>query len=185
MVGTVFADRFCVKPRITTSITASIAAMTLVFVVTASAAGAAGIVLAPNRLNFKTENPSQTSASQPVRLWNNGTQSLTITNIVASGDFSETDNCPLTLASGAVCTIQVKFIPSAVGVRSGTRTVNDNASNKPQTASLSGIGGAPALYVATDGNDSWSSMIAEPNAAQTDGPSPRSIMRDPWFGVLS
>src|SRR5207253_3020646 len=63
-----------------------------------------------------------------------------------SGDFAQTNNCGTTVAAGANCTINVTFTPTATGTRSGALTVTDNATNSPQTASLSGTGTAlPSL----------------------------------------
>src|SRR5437870_2537708 len=62
------------------------------------------------------------------------------------GDFGQTNNCPLspsTLAANGTCTINVTFTPAATGSRSATLTVTDNASNSPQTSSVSGAGVAP------------------------------------------
>src|SRR5207247_5512899 len=59
------------------------------------------------------------------------------------GDFGQTNNCPLspsTLATGATCTINVTFTPTATGTRSAILTVTDSASNSPQTSGVSGTG---------------------------------------------
>jgi hypothetical protein len=56
------------------------------------------------------------------------------------GDFSETNNCGTTLVAGAECGIFVTFLPTATGTRSATLTATDNASDSPQTVTLSGMG---------------------------------------------
>src|SRR5258707_179189 len=53
---------------------------------------------------------------------------------------SATGTCGRSVAPGASCTISVKFTPTAAGTRTGTLTLTDNASNSPQTISLTGIG---------------------------------------------
>ena len=74
------------------------------------------------------------------------TPTLSISNIATSGDFSQTNNCGTSLAAGVHCAISVTFTPTATGTRTGTLTVSDNASNSPQTVSLSGTGvGAASL----------------------------------------
>jgi chitodextrinase len=65
---------------------------------------------------------------------------LTINSIAVTGDFVQTNNCGASLAANANCSINVSFKPTAAGSRTGTFTVTDNASNSPQTASLSGTG---------------------------------------------
>jgi len=63
--------------------------------------------------------------------------SISITGADPS-DFAQTNNCPLTLAPAKKCTISVTFSPKALGTRTATLSVSDNASNSPQTVSLSG-----------------------------------------------
>src|SRR5258708_16556784 len=61
---------------------------------------------------------------------------------VLRGDFgfAGLGRCGSSVAAGASCTISVKFTPTAAGTRTGTLTLTDNASNSPQTISLTGIG---------------------------------------------
>ena len=76
-------------------------------------------------------------------LTNTGNAVLAISSIAPSGDFSESSNCPIspsTLGIGSSCTITARFLPTAVGLRSGTVTVTDNAANSPQTLTLTGTG---------------------------------------------
>jgi Abnormal spindle-like microcephaly-assoc'd, ASPM-SPD-2-Hydin len=140
--------------------------MAAVLACTVKAAGP--VVLAPNRLQFRIVDVGQSGAASSVRVLNSGTQSLTITNISVSGDFSQTNNCGASLAPGAQCAIQIMFRPTAVGARGGTLTVTDGSGT--QTATLVGTGGAPTLYVAPNGNDAWSGTLVEPNLNSTDGP---------------
>src|SRR6267143_2056217 len=96
----------------------------------------------PTSLTFVNQNVGTTSAAQAVTLTNSGPGSLSITSIAASGDFAQTNNCGSSLAANGTCTINVTFTPTAAGMRTGTLTVTDNASNGPQTASLTGTGAA-------------------------------------------
>src|SRR5208337_2988342 len=50
------------------------------------------------------------------------------------------NNCAGSVAAGAGCTISVTFTPTAPGNRTGALTLTDNASNSPQTVTLSGTG---------------------------------------------
>src|SRR5262249_25305810 len=77
------------------------------------------VVLSTNSLNFGNQQVGTTSAPQNVTLTNNGSATLTITTIVASGDFAETDNCFGSVGPGASCNIAVTFTPTAAGPRSG------------------------------------------------------------------
>src|SRR2546426_1167970 len=68
--------------------------------------------------------------------------SLSITSIVASGDYSESNGSAASLAAGLNCTINVTFTPIATGTRTGAITITDDASDSPQTVSLTGAGAA-------------------------------------------
>jgi len=96
--------------------------------------------LTPGSLTFSSQPVGYASAAQAVTLTNSGNAPLSITRIVASGDFTETTGCGASLATGANCAINVTFTPSADGTRNGTLTVTDNASGSPQTVTLAGTG---------------------------------------------
>jgi hypothetical protein len=105
-----------------------------------------GLVLGPNAtlspvsLTFATQVVGTSSAAQAVTLSNYGTTTLSITRIVASGDFSQSNTCGSSLAAGASCKISVTFDPTRSGTRTGTVSVTDNAPGSPQTVSLKGTG---------------------------------------------
>ncbi len=96
--------------------------------------------LSTTTLTFAAQALGTSSAAVPVTLTNSGTTSLTITSIVPSGDFSQTNNCPATLGTGASCLINVSFAPSVVGTRTGSLTITDSAPNSPQVVTLTGAG---------------------------------------------
>jgi len=101
------------------------------------------VSLSTNSLPFLDQLVTTTSAPRTIALKNNQSGTLTISGISASGDFAQTSNCPLspnTLAGGSSCTISITFTPTALGTRTGTLTVSDNASTSPQTANLTGTG---------------------------------------------
>jgi hypothetical protein len=99
-----------------------------------------GAILVPSSLNFSPENVGTTSPPLLVTLTSSGDATLSISAITASGDFAENNNCPSALAPSAKCTIAVTFTPTAIGPRSGSLSVADNAGNSPQGVSLSGTG---------------------------------------------
>jgi hypothetical protein len=112
---------------------------------TAQAATAA-ISFSPTSLTFASQNLGTQSAAQSVTITNSGTAALTISAISASGDFTQTNNCPASLAVNATCTVSVVFAPTAVGSRTGSISVTDNAASSPQAVSLSGTAvGVPAI----------------------------------------
>jgi hypothetical protein len=93
-----------------------------------------------------------------VTLTNTGTQTLAVSSIAVSGDFSQTNTCGTSVATGASCAIGVAFTPTAAGSRAGAVTITDNASGSPQLITLTGTGvsataGTPAgtYQIAVDG----------------------------------
>ncbi|HEV2176230.1 MAG TPA: choice-of-anchor D domain-containing protein [Terriglobia bacterium] len=99
-------------------------------------------VLSPASLTFAKRYDGNTSPPQSVTLTNNGSATLTITSIVPSGDFAETNTCGSSVLPNTSCAINVTFTPTQVGTRTGTITITDNAPGSPQSVSLSGTGGA-------------------------------------------
>ena len=94
----------------------------------------------PSSLTFASTAIGSTSTAQTIQLRNTGTVAATISTILASGDFAQTNTCGGSLAVAASCTISVTFRPTAEGSRTGTVTVNSNANNTPTTIALSGSG---------------------------------------------
>ena len=56
------------------------------------------------------------------------------------GVYSETNDCPPTLAAGAACSITVTFTPSEAAKQFATLLITDNANGSPQKVGLSGTG---------------------------------------------
>ncbi len=85
-----------------------------------------GVSFSVNSLSFAPQVVSPgapASIAQTVTLTSSGGKSLTITSISASGDYSQTNDCPSLLAPNATCTIQVTFTPNAIGAISGAITL--------------------------------------------------------------
>lgn len=97
------------------------------------------LTLTPTSMAFATQVVGTTSPSQPATLANNGATAATITKIVTSSQFRQTNDCTATLAPGASCTINVVFLPNAAGTQKGTLTVTDNVLS-PLTVALTGSG---------------------------------------------
>ena len=101
----------------------------------------ATVSLAPATLTFAEQSVGSSSAAQPVTLSNTGNQILTLV-LSVSANFTETDNCGMSLAASASCTINVSFAPTTSGTLTGTLSIADNATDSPQTVSLSGTASA-------------------------------------------
>src|SRR5437762_5617995 len=110
------------------------------------------VTLSPISLAFGNH---QVPTSFPTRRssdLNSSSAPLTINSISLTGsntgDFNQTNNCPLspsTLAVNGTCTLTVTFTPTTTGARSAAVSVTDNAAGSPQTVSLTGTGTAPAV----------------------------------------
>jgi hypothetical protein len=98
------------------------------------------ISLSSTSLTFSGQFVGSTSTAQSITVTDTGTAALTISGIAPSGDFSQTNTCGTGIAASGVCTISVKFTPTATGARTGSITITDNASGSPQTVSLTGTG---------------------------------------------
>lgn len=93
-----------------------------------------------NSLGFGNQNAGTTSSTQAVTITNTGNAQLYIDAINMAGDFAQTNTCGNPVAPGASCTISVTFAPLALGSRTGTLSIFDNASGSPQIVSLNGSG---------------------------------------------
>jgi len=99
------------------------------------------VTLTPATANFGSEAEGSTSASKTFTLANGSSSTVTISSItLSSSSFTGTTNCGTSLAVSASCTVTLEFRPRTTGTITGTLTVTDNASNSPQTASLTGTG---------------------------------------------
>jgi len=91
-------------------------------------------------LTFKKQSVGTKSAAQTVTLTNSGKNELRISSMRAAGQFGMSSTCGKSVAAGANCTISVTFSPQSQGAKTGTVTINDSASSKPQVIELSGTG---------------------------------------------
>ena len=107
------------------------------------------ITLTPTSLVFGNQAVGTTSAPQAVTLLNTSGQTLSITSIEATADFLQTNNCGLSVAVGASCTINVSFAPLGTGPLYGALLISDNATGSPQAVYLSGTGTSTAILTVT------------------------------------
>jgi hypothetical protein len=98
-----------------------------------SGTGVAGVISLspPVGLSFAGVLVGSSGTPQVVTVSNTGTANLTISSIMATGDFSQTNNCT-TVSAGSSCTITVTFSPTAAWSRGGSIVITDNAYNNPQ-----------------------------------------------------
>jgi hypothetical protein len=98
-------------------------------------------VVSPTALNFGQVVVGKTSAAKLTSLENTGESQLTVSNVSISGNFAITVNsCEHGVKPLTHCNVYVTFTPGGVGTETGSLTFTDNASNSPQTISLTGTG---------------------------------------------
>lgn len=105
------------------------------------------LVANPTSLTFSPQQVGVPSGTQTVTV-TEGINPGTILSIAATGDFSQTNNCPSsssTIAAAQTCVITVEFTPSTPGSRNGTLTIQSSPTGSPSTlittvVTLSGTG---------------------------------------------
>jgi beta-propeller repeat-containing protein/ASPM-SPD-2-Hydin domain-containing protein/HYDIN/CFA65/VesB family protein len=102
------------------------------------------VALTPQQINFGNQALNTPSAPQMVSLINEGSADLSISSIVAIGDFSQTNNCGTVVpAGGGACAIQVTFTPTSTASETDQIAINDNAGGSPQVITVTGAGSFP------------------------------------------
>ena len=96
--------------------------------------------ISPASLNFGSQGVGTTSLPQSITISNPSNVSFNIASIVASGNFSQTNNCVGSLTVGAHCTVNVTFTPTATGLHSGAITLTDSTKVSPVAIPLAGTG---------------------------------------------
>jgi hypothetical protein len=116
-------------------------------------AAAPTATLSPAMLSFSNQTVNTSSTAQTLTLSNTSSTTLNISGITIGGtnpaDFSETTTCGSTLAANSMCTISVTFTPASATSFSATVSVADNATESPQSTTLSGTGTAATTSTAT------------------------------------
>jgi hypothetical protein len=129
--------------------------------------------LSPTSLSFGNQTVNTTGTAQTVTLTNTGTATLTFTSIIIAGaehlDFAPvvSNSCGKSLVAGGSCKISVAFSPKAVGARSATIQLTDNASGSPQVVPLSGTGTLPVASWSTTNLSFGSQTIGANSSPQT------------------
>jgi hypothetical protein len=102
------------------------------------------IQFTPASLTFGNQPEGSSSPTMSVTMANQGASTVTLSGLAITGtdpkDFTQTNNCGKSLASGARCSIEVTFKPTATGKRTAAVSVSDNGGGSPQTVALSGTG---------------------------------------------
>ena len=91
-------------------------------------------------LSFPEQIVGTRSQPQTVKLTNTGQSSLSISSMKLTGQFGMTTTCGKSVAAGKGCSISVTFSPKGLNTQSGTISIVDSASSKPQVIDLTGTG---------------------------------------------
>ena len=112
--------------------------------------GIAPVTVTPSSLAFASTLVGTTSAPKTVTLTNHLNTALAMSSVATSGDFAvSSNNCGSGVGAGAKCTIGVTFTSAAVGLLSGTLTINYGAFGSPTLVALSGTGNDTGLTAIT------------------------------------
>lgn len=141
------------------------------------------LVANPASLAYPPQQVSVASTSQAVTLTEGSNGSATITSIAVTGDYSQTNDCPATLATAQTCTVNVVFTPTALGSRNGTLTIQSNLAASPTVTSVvtlsgTGINSIPSPFSFTPLINVDPSSVQVSNSitvASTDVPVPISV----------
>lgn len=128
--------------------------------------------LTPPTLVFNPTVIARSSGAQVVTLTNTSTTApMQVAGVNFAGpnanSFSQTNNCPATLAPLANCTINVTFTPTIGGAATANLSVSDSAPGSPQLVSITGTG-VSAVSLAPAG-------LSFPLQINTTSSSPQSI----------
>jgi len=129
------------------------ALLVLACIVPLSLASAFGqtVTVSPTSLSFGNQVLGTSSSVKKVTLKNAQSTSISVSSIISNlADFTRSTSCSTTLTAGSSCTISVTFTPTALGLRSGTLSVNDTGAGSPQTVPISATGTGQNAALAID-----------------------------------
>jgi hypothetical protein len=98
------------------------------------------IELSATSLSYGNRVMGASSASQAITLRNVGGADLAIERIYTAGDFVVTNNCPSVVAPQGTCLLNVGFLASVPGPRTGKMVILSNAQGGTTEAQLFGTG---------------------------------------------
>jgi hypothetical protein len=112
----------------------------------------------PAVVNFGDQGVGINSSPLPVTVANASNSAIEISGIVAAGNFTQTNNCPASLAPSGRCTVSVVFNPQAAGTISGTLTITAGGSGSPPSIQLEGNGVNGPVAVLSQTTAYWASQ---------------------------
>jgi hypothetical protein len=124
--------------------------------------------LTPGIINFRPEAVGVAAPQVTAMLTNRGNANLVVNNIAfnSGAEFSQSNNCPTTLAPAAKCTFSLSFTPTALANFTGKLTVTDSAVGSPHFADLAGQGGTPEATLSSASLTFGSQVLNSASASQ-------------------
>ncbi len=139
--------------------------------VTLSGTGADGVPSISGTTSFGNQPVNVPSAPLSITLTNVGDMDLVVSAVAVTNNgavFSQTNNCVVTLAPTASCTINVKFTPTGSLHYVGSLSISHDAVGSPLVVSLDGTGFVPPVAVPTPTSlDFGNQIVATSSAAKT------------------
>ena len=101
-----------------------------------------GLVISPSSLTFANQLVGTTSAAQSVTITNPNSEpvQMNVGFTAGTADFTQNFGCPLTLAGGASCVVQIAFAPTTTGNLSTQLGVNNTGPIPSYLMNISGTG---------------------------------------------
>ncbi|HEV2379914.1 MAG TPA: choice-of-anchor D domain-containing protein [Terriglobia bacterium] len=128
------------------------------------------VQLSPTSLSFGNQLIKTSSSPQTVKLMNTSS-SIPLSGISISitgpNAFTQTNNCPATLAVKSSCTITVTFTPVYAGSLAATISIADSDGTSPQEVALSGTGTQPVATLTPSTLGFGNVVVGTTSPAQT------------------
>lgn len=142
------------------------------------------LTLTPSLLTFPTQQVFMSGGAQTAMLTNNSSAPVTISNVQATGDYSQTNNCGA-LGPGSSCTITVVFMPTVTGTRYGSVAISSTDAGGLQTLNLTGMGTQVSLTPATltFNSQALGTVSASQPVTLTNNGSTALTLANPNFGL--
>ena len=130
-------------------------------------ARASSLTLNPVNLSFPDQLVGTTSGALSSTVTNNASAASTVCTVTVSGDFAQTNTCASSISSKGSCNVNVTFLPTAHGPRSGFLQIITNDAGSPQSIVLSGKGVIPAVSLSPPGLNFSAQQVGTTSSAQS------------------
>ena len=111
------------------------------------------VTTSPTLLGFGAQQVGTAGTAQSYTVTNNGSSDLVVSGVAISGadpgDFTARSGCHATVPPGGNCTVNVRFAPTNIGLRTASVAVVDNAPLSPQEVPVDGYGAGPNAWAPT------------------------------------